>query len=106
MNRLAPIILFLALLCACGGSVQVGRGTEIKEEQENSPAARAKPPEGNIGREQREPEVYPFITVDLEQPKSPPAPSEPEPAAGQKGEPGSGSKPAGEIEAESDSEAE
>lgn len=105
MNRQAAIILFLALLCACGGSVQVGRGTEIKEEQENSPAARAEPPEGNIDRE---PEAYPFITVDLEQPKSPPAPSEPEPAAGQKGEPGSGSKPAGETEAESepDSEAE
>lgn len=77
-------MLFVALLCACGGSVQVGRGTEIKEEQENSPAARAEPPEGNI---RREPEAYPFITVDLEQPKSPPAPSEPEPAAGQKGQP-------------------
>lgn len=89
MKHQAILILCVAMLCACGGSVQVGRGTEIKEEQENSPAARAEPPEGNI---RREPEAYPFITVDLEQPKSPPAPP-PEPEPGQKTQPEPGAQP-------------
>ena len=76
MKRLA-IVMWSATWIACGPHVQFGRGTEILEEREHSPAQKTKAVQANSARE---PEAYPLVTVDLKKP--PPGaepPLEPEP---------------------------
>ena len=75
LRSLAAFVLVLGTVSCGSNRVHVGQGTEIKEEEANSAAKQAETTEGHTPRET---ESYPFLTVDLDKPESPPEPPPPE----------------------------